>query len=323
MTSYFKEGLIQTILNHIPQKENPSSFISNVLNLEREYVYRRLRGETNFTVEEIASLATAMGFSLDNIIGVKKQDASVFELLFLNMAEIEDVYLKKIERNSRIFKKIGESPNTIVRWAGNTIPFSTFNKYRTLNRFHFYKWVFQASKMKQKMTFNDFKFSDTLEKKLRSYNITAQSPHHSIFIVDNNFISSVIRNIEYCHVRQLITESEIDDLKKELLHIVNSFEDMATSGSLANGGKFDLYISPMNINSSYTHIENENFTFCQYSVFTINTLNSMNKEICDIQKGWIEALKQHSTLVSACNDLERYKYFATQREMISDFGKAL
>lgn len=321
MTSNFKEGLIQTILKRIPEGDNPSSFIANVLNLEREYVYRRLRGETNFTVAEIASLARAMEFSLDNIIGVKKQGSSIFELHFLGMEELEDIYMKKIERNSEIVKIMNDSKDTIVRWAGNTIPFVTFNRYRALNKFHFYKWAFQTSKINT--TYSDFKLSDNLTKRLRTYSVAIQPLSDIIFIIDNNFISSVIRNLEYCHERQLMTDDEILEFKEELLDIANSFENMATSGNTKQGGKFDLYISPMNINSSYTHVENKHFAFCQYSVYTINTLNSTDKKVCDIQKGWIEALKQHSTSVSGCNDLERYKYFARQRELIDDFGKAL
>lgn len=324
MKNRLQEELIRTILMHIPEGQNSTVYISNILNLEREYVYRRLRGDTNFTIEEVALLSIKLGFSVDNIVKLKRHEATIFELHFLDIEEREDMYFKKIERNSRIIAEINSAADDAkIRWAGNTIPFAIFNQYETLNKFHFYKWVYQTAPFNSQKTFSDFLISDALTKKLQSYHLKLQPLSHMIFIVDNNFISSVISNIEYFHARGLITNIEVKLLKDELLDVVKHIEGLATNGLLSNGGWFDLYLSPVNINSSYTHVEYGDKSSCQYLVYTVNTLNSDDKEVCRIQKEWIESLKRHSTLVTQCNELERYKYFDEQRKIINHLNKTV
>lgn len=315
------DELITTILANIPNGENPTTYIADILNIEREYVYRRLRGETNFTIDEIALLALKLGFSVDNIVGLKKQDTALFDLDFLIINELEDVYLRKIEKNIEIVRNVNNSKSSNIRWAGNTIPFAIFNYHPALTRFDFYKWVYQTANTKQYYYFSDFQFSNELTTKLGAYTFNAKAPSHTTFILDNNFALSTIRSIEYFQVRGLISNSEIQELKKELLEIIGNLEFGATNGVLKSAGKIDIYISSVNLNSTYTHIEYDDHCLSQFIVYTVNILNSNNKTICDIQKGWIESMKKYSTHITQCNEIERFRYFDKQREIINKLGQ--
>ncbi|EGK02332.1 hypothetical protein [Dysgonomonas gadei] len=209
MNEYLKDVLITTIKNYIPKGQNPTTYIANLLNIEREYAYRRVRGETNFTIEEISLLAINLGFSVDNIIGLRKRETALLELHFMNLNKLEDIYLKKIERNSKIIKDLNNSRNSIIKWAGNTIPFALFIRYNALSKFQFYKWSYYTKKIAQYHSYSDFGMSDNLLTGLKSYSYNMQLPSHITFIIDNNFVSSVIRNIRYFYQRGLMSKIEM------------------------------------------------------------------------------------------------------------------
>lgn len=68
-----KDLLYDTILNAIREKIPNRIILANtlaeLLNIEKEAVYRRLRGEVAFSFVEIAAISSSLGISLDNIVG--------------------------------------------------------------------------------------------------------------------------------------------------------------------------------------------------------------------------------------------------------------
>lgn len=310
-------SLINTILEHIPCRKNPAAYISSVLNMEQEYVYRRLRGQTNFTIEEIIHLAKKLNFSLDNVIGVKHDDIAAFNLSFLNKSELEDIFTKKLETNSEIIKTITKAKSASIRWAGNTIPFMIFNHYPNLTKFFFYKWNNQRKKESLNKTFSEFKFSKEFSLLLKTYKYNSQLNTNTTLILDDNFILSVIQNIQFFKIRGMLTKEELIELKTELFEILDKLEYDAIHGVSRLAGKIEIYISSVNLSSSYTHIEYDDCCLSQFTIYAINTLNSKDKTICNIQKEWIESLKKTATNITTCNEIERCKYFAKQREVVN------
>ena len=55
----------------------------------KEAIYRRLRGEVPFTLEEAALISRKLGVSLDNVIGVCFSSNAVFDL---NVVDHEDPF---------------------------------------------------------------------------------------------------------------------------------------------------------------------------------------------------------------------------------------
>ncbi|MCD7929978.1 MAG: hypothetical protein LUH15_00615 [Tannerellaceae bacterium] len=57
----------------VPGRSQLTNMLAETLNIEKEAVYRRLRGEVAFTFTEVATLAQHLCISLDELIGIQSE----------------------------------------------------------------------------------------------------------------------------------------------------------------------------------------------------------------------------------------------------------
>ena len=62
--------LITAMKARVPEKQNLAGYLADTLCMGKEAVYRRLRGEVSFTLEEVALISRRLGISIDQIIGI-------------------------------------------------------------------------------------------------------------------------------------------------------------------------------------------------------------------------------------------------------------
>ena len=82
------DNLLNTIKEEFPQKTNLVSALVDLLCIEKEAVYRRLRGEVAFTFAEIVTIANAFGISLDNLVGTVTAKSRPFQLKLVDVGAI-------------------------------------------------------------------------------------------------------------------------------------------------------------------------------------------------------------------------------------------
>ena len=158
-------NFIATIREKIPKGKNIAAYLSEKLVLGRESVYRRLRGEINFTFEEIAAVSLDLGFSVDNIIGVKKNENALFNIHMLQNSDYLDIYVNKMTEYGRMFREMSEYPETRARISINTLPYYFHIKYENLSRFRIYKWLHQNQKIGANDKFSEFALSEKVDRK--------------------------------------------------------------------------------------------------------------------------------------------------------------
>ena len=67
MINELNTGLIEALKEKLPPKTNLANLLMDTLYIGREAIYRRLRGEVPFTLEEAALISRKLGVSLDKI----------------------------------------------------------------------------------------------------------------------------------------------------------------------------------------------------------------------------------------------------------------
>ncbi|MCD8071679.1 MAG: hypothetical protein LUE10_00560 [Alistipes sp.] len=137
------------------------------------------------------------------------------------------------------------------------------------------------------------------------------------FIFDCNVLKSYIREIEYFSALRVISESDVRNVKNELLLLLDEMERLTIVGRNEAGNQVSVYLSNLDFESSYGHAEREGFQICFFRVHLLNSFDSQQKTICDAQKAWIKALKRHSTLISQSGEVERIKFFAEHRALVN------
>ncbi|MCC8096197.1 MAG: hypothetical protein LIP05_13080, partial [Tannerellaceae bacterium] len=68
-TDILYDNFLQTLKEKIPQKAVLANTLAQILSIEKEAVYRRLRREVLFTFSEVAIISHYLGISIDFIVG--------------------------------------------------------------------------------------------------------------------------------------------------------------------------------------------------------------------------------------------------------------
>ena len=76
--------------------------MTDTLCIGREAVYRRLRGEVAFTIDEVAQISCKLGISIDQIIGNHLYNRVTFDMNLLRSANAIESYYEIIDRYLRI-----------------------------------------------------------------------------------------------------------------------------------------------------------------------------------------------------------------------------
>ena len=317
MNNQLQENLISIIREKVPKKQNLATYLADKLVLGRESVYRRLRGEIYFTFDEIATLSLDLGFSIDNIVGTKKDENALFNIHMLQSSNYFDIYVNKMLEYGQMFRELSEKPNAQARVSINTLPYYFHIMYEHLSRFRIYKWLHQNQKIATNEKFATFKLPEKVLETHRIFNQAIQKLPDITVIMDNNIFWSAAKDIEYFLRRGLLSEECVEVLKKELLDIVDNLEKTATDGVTKSGSKVSLYSSSVDLEASYLHFECDDWSFAQVRVFSISAIDSYDERLCQIQKDWIDSLKKYSVLISGSGEIQRFEYMNKQRGYIN------
>lgn len=315
------EQIVSVIKSSMPLDANMIQELMDLLPIGREAVYRRLRGEVPFTFEEVAKVSLKMGFSLDAIIGVKNHERAVFDLNMLDVDDLNEDYCRRVNEYVEFFRKIRNQKNVRARFAFSTLPYAFYLPFPNLSKFRLYRWFYQVNKSQFSIPFSEMKMSEEALEAQRAFITESRSIQRAAFILDREIFNAVIKDINYFFKLNLITFDEIELLKKDLYDLVAELEALAISGTYKTGTRVALYLANVDLEASHSHVESETIGYSHLRVLAINSLNSYNPKISEIQKQWIDSLKRCSTLITQSGEVDRFAFFRKQRVAISVIGE--
>ena len=321
MKANIQDIVVKKIRECIPEGTNLTNYLSDLLNIGRESVYRRIRGEINFTFEEIVILSQNLSFSIDNLIGVKKHTNALFNIHMLQKMDYYDIYVSKMLEYGRLFRETSEQMPTKARISVNTLPYFFHINYEALSKLRIYKWLYQNQKIKPGDKYSEYLLPKKVLDAHKTFFHDLQTISHITMIMDNDVFWSVTKDIEYFWKRNLLSDEDLVVLKKELHKIVDALENMATEGVCRNEVKVEMYVSAVDLEASYMHYEYGEGQFAQVRIFSISAIDSFDSGICKIQKEWMESQKRYCVLISESGEMQRFEYMNKQREYIDNISK--
>lgn len=309
------EELIRAIKQHIPAGENVANWLCDNLKIERESAYRRLRGNVIFTFEEIVKISSKLGFSLDTLVDSGNTTHALFDMELLNKrSSYIDMYRDRILEYANLYRKLNLTGK--LRMGINSMPHLFSINKPLLSKFRIYKWIYQLQGIKSNLSLSDFEIPADVHRMHDYYQECIKNIPHAIIIMDNNVFLSLVRDISYFRKRSLISDNDLEQIKNELNQIVDYLESVMSTGKSAGGGLIDIYLSSVDLEATYLHIENGEEEHSNIRMYSISSLDSTNKNVCQFQKDWIESLKKFSTVITQSGEIERFKYLDIQRNHI-------
>ena len=138
------ENLVTAIKDKFPGRGVLTNKLADLLMLEKEAVYRRLRGDVPFTIFEIATIAAKLDISLDHIIGCSSGKSRPFQMKMVNFLNPSEEDYEMLENFVNELRYLKDDPNSEVGGALNILPQSLVLGYRHIYRFYLFKWIYQC-----------------------------------------------------------------------------------------------------------------------------------------------------------------------------------
>ncbi len=315
--NYIVKELVNEMKKRIPQGQNLASYLTDILYMGKEAVYRRLRGEVAFTFDEITVISHNLSISIDQIIGNHLPNRVTFDLNLLHSPNLMESYHETTERYLRIFSSMKGGGNAEVYSATNSIPFTLYSSYEYLSKFRLCRWIYQNGKLRTPNSLSDMQVSDKIVTAHKKLSESLKKAGKTYFIWDSNIFQSFVKEIKYFAGLNLISTSDVMYLKNELQQLLIDLEHLSVNGEFYKGHELYIYLSNIDFEATYTYVTNKDYQISLFRIYSINSMDSQSPQICQIQKNWIQSLKRHSTLISGSGEAQRIAFLEKQRNIIN------
>lgn len=316
LPDYYNE-LVKAIKERLPKETNLAQELMEILCLGKESVYRRLRGDVSFTFDEVVSLSRHFNISLDSILGECVSNGAMFNLQLLHAHTEMQNYEEMINYYSNIFSYVAKDPGSEFCLASNVLPLVYQPTYESITKYHLSRWLYHNGKLMPPFSLADLEVPPSifsLQNKLVS---SINKIGKVIYIWDSNVLLSLIKEIMYFAGLRVITQEDVKMLKDDLLRLLKYIEALTVNGCSDSGHPVSIYLSELNFDMSYGYAERSGFNISFFRAYSINSIDSQQKIICEEQKKWINSLRRHSTLITQSGETERIKFFKQQQQIIN------
>jgi len=307
---------IDNLLEKFPKKIELTQEIMNLLNLEREATYRRLRKEVPFTFVEIAKIASTWDISLDQVAGINCGNIpfQMQPIHYLNPSKQEIIRFKK---RMKILEHLKTTPNSEYMEVSNRLPRPVSSTFTMLYRFEIFRWAYQYTNNDAFKQFNKIIIPENVAQEFRNYNKNIKFTNETHFMLDPMVFDHLINSINYFHSILLITDEEKEKLKEELFSLLEYLMHIATAACYPETQKkVNLYISQLNIDTNYSYYYTDLLKICRVHAFGKYDIGSFDLDMVNKFRMWMHLKKRAAIQISEVNERSRIEYFAKQQKLV-------
>lgn len=301
---------LNRIKDIIPESVSFADELAEVLQISSDSVYRRLRGETLLTVNEVYLLCTHYRISFDLFTHQAKNIA--FHYDDLKTPYGFHTYLSTIYND---MKQIARAEDKQIIYAAIDVPIFHHFKYPELSAFKMFYWMKAVVGLP---SLGGKKFSvshvspEFAEIGKKIYEIYQDIP--SIEIWTDETINSLIKQIEfYWDAGYFETQDDAlticSQAREEIDNLNKQAELNSKKMNKSDEGSFKLYHSRIEIGSNCIFTKKGDIESVYLSVHTFNKIVTGNPGFVEDSKAWLENLIKKSDLISGVSQVNRYRFF--------------
>ncbi len=330
LTGNLQELLLNQIVARYPRKADAASQLMTILSLNRDGVYRRLRGDTALTPQEIQTLAIHFQLSLDDLIAVNSNRLTFqYDSHQGTISNYWDYFTQMHEQVSTF----SSQPGVRVFYATREIPFYVFMMFPRILAFKLYiygltNWEFPYLADRKfdfdLLTSQELDLAATICQLYLSVNST---DFWSLSVVEQS-----LHQIEY-----MIEEGRIDriDVAQEICldigRMLEHARSMAEAGKkflpgqtpIAENSQFNLYYNEL-VGTNNTILVTSDYLQGLFVTFdTPNFIYTLEQKVCASIEGWFDKIIRHSTPISISSRKNRNNFFNRLTDKVAQTRKRI
>ena len=307
-TEDIQSVFLEQIRQRLPKNLSFADELAEILNVSRDSVYRRIRGETVLSLEEVKKLCYHYKVSLDGLLSPSSEIISFRKRSIDPVNFTLDRWLTSIQKNLEMMDGYADKE---VIYSAKDIPPCYYFKFPELALFKMFFWMksYQRDPTFEKARYQPELVSQqllTTGKKL--WNKYAEIPSSEIWS-DETF-NVTIRQVEFYLENGFINLKQAQALLDQYLAMLNDIRQCAALGMKdEKNGLFHLYRNEFLISDTtfLFKMGDRRMAFITYN--TMNILNTEQESFCRETEDYLTNIINKSTLISTTGERERNKFF--------------
>lgn len=309
-------NFIARIREVIPPNHSLVDELADVLNISNDSAYRRIRGETSLTIDEVNTLCSHYKLAFD-VSGNTLNSSVTFNYHHLenNVSKFE-TYLTNIRDD---LKRIKSAEKKELIFAAEDVPVFHHFRHPLLSAFKLFYWnksILNTPELEGKK-FDPAFVPPSLPPIVREiYALYIEVP--SVEIWSDDTMNSTFKQIEYYVDSGLFTSKEqalavcqdvetmITDIQKQAEH---SCKFMGENPAPGQENNYTLYNSELMIGNNCILITMGSSKAVYLSHNTFNSMVTINPSFCEETERWLKNLSKKSTPISGVSEKQRYRFF--------------
>ena len=310
------DHFMDAIAAKYPRKTQLTKALMDLLCIEREATYRRLRKEVAFPAHEVVKIAATWNISLDEIIGVNAGKI-FFQMQPINFLDPSKREFSNLQKRVRSVDFLRNSPCSEYMDVCNKLPRSLTAGFPFIYKFAIFKWAYQYSNERTDALFSQMVVPERVRREVADFYQNIKYTANTSFIFDSMIFDYLVRDIQYFHSIMLLTDEEKEQIKQDLFKFLDYLLEVANKGYYPETKKkVTIYISKININTNYSYYHTESLKICRIHAFGKYDISTYDPEMIENFVTWMQLKKRTSVQISEVDARGRVEFFAKQRQLI-------
>ncbi len=229
----FYDNFLAALEERYPLKADLVNALTDILVLEKESIYRRLRRDVFFSADEVMRIASAWNLSLDNIICANPEKIRPFQYEMVDYNNPVEADYALLERFNNDMALVAKDPNGKVYEVLNSFPRGMYSRSELLTRFMTMKWLYKYGNPGEVRKFCDIKISERMQEIDREHINKLHNIAELHSYLDKRIYANVVDEIAYFHYIGMISKEEKAALKSDLLELIDYSELISQKGIFA------------------------------------------------------------------------------------------
>jgi hypothetical protein len=319
ITSGIQEQFVQRLRTMLPPGIGLAEEIAGILGVSVDSAYRRLRGETELTIDEIFRITRKYPVSIDQVFGARGEHVTFSYTKLTNSAENFRQYLKRLTGHLRA---INQFPNRRIYYVAEEMPlfYSFYSKiFAEFKLFYWQRSVLNCPEYQQKEFTHGIIPQELVEIAHQAYNEYLTIP--GVEVWTDLTVLTGLRQIGFYYDTGVLSREISLELLNEYRNTIAFVQRNAEDARKSPGDTeetFALYSSDLVLGTNCIYAVTGETAHSYISFNTLNSLSTDNPEFTEETENWMRNLEKKSTLISGVASKQRYQFFNSMFRKIDE-----
>lgn len=324
----FQEKFVAQLKSIVASHINLAEELADILNISTDSVYRRLRCQSAFTIDEIGTIAEKFDIPMESIFSTTKEHVSFNFNPLYNQTNNFHAYM---EWYANYLSGLASIPGTRLIYAADDVPVLRHFNFPHLAAFKAFYWSKAVLNIdylpNQKFNLEAIP-TDLAE--LNKKTAEAYSKLNCTEIWTNETLTSTLKQVQFyweCSFFESLNDLllVLEDIRQMLIQMNTECEKNESENRLRIGD-FMLYNSEVMIGNNCVLVEPGNSqiarrVFLGYNTF--NTLSTSDSSFIDETVFWMNNLLKKSILLTGSAEKQRAIFFRQMHEKLNQLEKSI